>query len=169
MKKITTLFCVILMTVVCLTGCTNLPDEYYTVDESFEGINLQYYSDSAESQNKAVDAMVYTDFPDILKKELEKKGNVINEIDVTGAEGDEYGDGDTVAVISMDIDAESGDVKSGKYYVGAYFTYERSSDYYRIYLINYTFLHNKTELEGDGGKIFDKSAELARENEQNEQ
>ena len=139
MKKFTSIFCVIILAVVAFTGCSSskLPDKYYQCNSDFAGIQHEYYSDSDRGSTNAVDTMVYTDMPDIIKKDLEAKGNNISSIEVSSAEGSEYGDGGTAAIIEMEITADSGDIKTGEYTVAAYFTYSVAGESHRIYFINY--------------------------------
>lgn len=152
MKKALAILLLLPIVIMSLSGCnTKLPDEYYQVDLKFKGENLEYSYNGGVSFNNTVDYMVYTELPKILKEELENKGNKINSIACHGAKGEEYGDGDTVALMNIEIDAESGDIKSGEYTLAALFTYEGKDENTTIYFVNYTFVENEKDFNNNNG------------------
>lgn len=152
MKKVLVLLLVFATIIISFSGCnTNLPDKYYQVDLSFKGENSEYSYNGGVSFHNTVDYMVYTEFPRVLKEELENKGNKINSITCSGAKGEEYGDGNTVALLDINIEAESGDVKSGEYTLAALFTYEGQDENTTIYFINYAFVKDKNDFNNNNG------------------
>lgn len=150
------------LAIICV-GCTTdttLPENYYKVNLDFPGMKLENYTEDASSLTQAVDAMVYTELPKVLKTYLNENGNEITQIKVTGAKGETYRDEDTVATIDMTIISNGGEVKSGEYVVAAYFTYDKTEGNNRIYFVNFAFVEDETAFQKDNGAaIFDKAAE----------
>lgn len=137
--SILTVLCLICVTMV-FSGCGKLPEQYKTPDMSFKGLNLECVS-GGDTFNMVRNNMVYTDFAEFIIEDQAKKGNVINSIDVTGSTAEEYHEKQTIAVMSVNIDSESGDIPSGEYNIAAYFTYDMSvPEDVKMYMINYCFV-----------------------------
>ncbi len=121
---------------------TSLAEKYKTPDMNFKGLNLEYVADG-NTLNMVRNDMVYIKLEEIIIADQEKKGNKIKSIDVTESSGEVYNEDQTVAVFNVELEAESGDIPSGQYYISAYFTYnmENSNDV-KMYLINYCFVDN---------------------------
>ena len=152
MRRVLLLVLLLPIIIIFFSGCnTKLPDEYYKVDLSFKGQNLEYSYNGGVSFNNTVDHMVYTVLPKALKEDLENKGNKIDSIACHGAKGEEYGEGDTVALMDIEINSESGDVKSGEYTVAALFTYEGKDENTTIYFVNYAFVEDKKDFNNNNG------------------
>lgn len=162
MKKISTVFLSIIISVVILTccGCSNgLKESYNIPAKSFKGMNFECVSDG-NTANNVRNQMIYFDFPEFVKEDLETKGNKINSISVLEANGDIFHETQTVANILVDIDAKSGDIPSGEYNISAYFVYnaENETDV-KMYLINYCFA-SSSKIDTS---LFDESYEIIKD------
>lgn len=162
MKKFTTVILSIMVSIVMFIccGCNNALDESYsTPSKNFKGINFECMSDG-NTANNVRNQMVYFDFPEFVKEDLEKKGNKINSITVLEANGDVFHETQTVANILVDIDAKSGDIPSGEYNLSAYFVYNASNELdVKMYLVNYCFV-SSSEIDTS---LFDESYELIKD------
>ncbi len=146
MKKISALSAaaaVILCLLTLLSGCSNAVDDKYMIpSKGFRGLKLECVSKGdtiARIRNK----MVYEDFCEFVKEDLNSKGNKITSIEVKEADGKVFHDNQTVAGMLVDIEAESGDIKSGRYHMEAYFVYNtKDESNAKMYLINYCFTPN---------------------------
>ena len=145
MSKVTALClaCVAFAFSGCESGtASKLPEEYQTPDMNFKGLELECVSDG-DTHNMVRNNMVYTDFSEFIIADQAEKGNVINSINVTESTAEVYHDDQTVAVMAVDIDAESGDIPSGEYYIASYFTYDTTlPEDVKMYFINYCFVDN---------------------------
>lgn len=164
-KKIIVLVSVFAL-ILTFAGCSaaKLPQGYYNApNKNFAGMKHEYYSNDATSFNQAVDRMVYTELPKIIKKELEDKGNKINEVTAHYANAEVYREDETLAVIGITVEADGGEVKSGDYELAAYFTYDLTESNKRIYFINYTFIENEDEFrKNNGAAMFDEIADAMK-------
>lgn len=149
MKKvisILTALCLVCVTMI-FSGCekgsaSELPEKYRTPDMSFKGLNLECVS-GGDTHTMVRNNMVYTDFEQFVIDDQAEKGNVINSITITESTAEAYHETQTVAVMNVEIDAESGDIPSGQYYIAAYFTYDTAlPEDVKMYLINYCFVDN---------------------------
>ena len=136
MKKISALplLAVIICIVTVLSGCSNtVDDKYKTPSKSFKGLKFECVS-KGDTAARIRNQMVYYDFCDFVKEDLNSKGNKITSIEVKSADG-------KVANMTVNIEAESGDIKSGKYHIAAYFVYNvKDETNAKMYLINYCFV-----------------------------
>lgn len=149
MKKlisIVTALCLVCVAIV-FSGCekgtaSQLPEEYQTPDMSFKGLDLECVS-GGDTHSMVRNNMVYTDFAQFIIDDQAEKGNVINSINVTESTAEVFHEDQTVAVMSVEIDAESGDIPSGNYYIASYFTYDTTlPEDVKMYFINYCFVDN---------------------------
>ncbi len=148
MKKLVcliTALCVISVSIIfsgCSGGASSLDEKYRTPDMSFKGLNLEYMT-GGNTLNMVRNDMVYTELEKIIIADQAEKGNKINSITVTESTADVFHENQSVAVFNVEIDAESGDIKSGQYYISAHFTYnmEKPEDV-KMYFINYCFVDN---------------------------
>ena len=163
MKKFTSIFLSIIMAVVILLccGCNNnvLEESYNIPSKDFKGMNFECFSDG-NTANNVRNQMVYFDFPEFVKEDLESKGNKINSISVIEANGNIFHETQTVANILVDIDAKSGDIPSGEYNISAYFVYntENEADV-KMYLMNYCFV-SSSKIDTS---LFDESYEIIKD------
>lgn len=145
MKKIISALMAVIMSIIAIMCCgcektTGLSEDYNTPNMNFKGLNFECVTDN-DTANRVRNQMVYFDFPEFVIEDLESKGNKINSIDVIEANADIFHESQTIASILVDIDAESGDIKSGEYYIAAYFTYDSSNDNdVKMYFMNYCFV-----------------------------
>ena len=139
-------FLLICSLVIICSGCHKLPDSYYTPSENFKGMNFECYSDG-NNANNVRNQMVYMDFCDIVKEDLNQKGNKITSVSVNKATGEVFHETHTVANLEVQIEAESGEVTSGKYHILAYFTYNAEDETnVKMYLMNYCF-HSSSKVD----------------------
>ena len=117
-----------------------LDENYRTPDMSFKGMNFECVS-GGDTLNRVRNDMVYFKLEKFIIADQEEKGNKIKSIKVSESTADVYNNNQTVAVFNAEIDAESGDIPSGQYYISAYFTYnmENQADV-KMYLMNYCFV-----------------------------
>lgn len=149
MKKVVSILTTICLICVMMvfSGCSNgsaseLPEQYRTPDMSFKGLDLECVS-GGDTHTMVRNNMVYTDFAQFVIDDQAEKGNVINLITVTESTAEAYHETQTVAVMNVEIDAESGDIPSGQYYIATYFTYDTTlPEDVKMYLINYCFVDN---------------------------
>ena len=143
MKKISALplLAVIICIVTVLSGCSNtVDDKYKTPSKSFKGLKFECVS-KGDTTARIRNQMVYYDFCDFVKEDLNSKGNKITSIEVKSADGKVFHSNQTVANMTVNIEAESGDIKSGKYHIAAYFVYNvKDETNAKMYLINYCFV-----------------------------
>ncbi len=143
MKKIISLATAVVITLVAVicSGCGNkLTDSYYTPSLDFKGLNLECMTDG-NTLNNVRNTMVYTDFPEWVKEDLNSKGNKIVSIDVSESSAEKYNENQTVAIFIADIESEGGDITSGEYYLTAYFAYNMAKpENVKMYLLNYCFI-----------------------------
>ncbi|MEE1154132.1 MAG: hypothetical protein UH241_03145 [Acutalibacteraceae bacterium] len=162
MKKIVSFLTAIIITLVaiCCSGCNSkLEENYYTPSLDFKGLNLECVSDG-NTLNNVRNSMVYTDFPEWVKEDLNAKGNKITSIDISESSADQYNENQTVAIFVANIQSESGDIKSGEYYLTAYFAYNMSkTENVKMYLLNYCFVPT---YEVDT-TLFDASRDLVKD------
>ncbi|MEE0061642.1 MAG: hypothetical protein UE295_12510 [Acutalibacteraceae bacterium] len=145
MKKLVcliTVFCLLSVSLI-FSGCAGdnaLDKKYKTPDMNFKGLKLECVS-GGDTFNMVRNNMVYKDLEKFIIDDQDEKGNKIKSIKVSESSGDVYNEDQTVAVFNVDLEAESGDIKSGQYYISAYFTYDmkKASDV-KMYLINYCFV-----------------------------
>lgn len=143
MRKLLSIFTIAVIAVcsIFVTGCdsSSLSEDYYTPNINYKGMDFKCYSDGDKFTIVRND-MVYTDFSKFVMEDLNSKGNKITSIDIEESEADVYHDNQTVAVLKCDIKSESGDIKSGEYYISAYFTYDMKDQAdVKMYLMNYCF------------------------------
>ena len=123
-------------------GCGQLPDDYYTPSSTFKGMNFSCRSDG-DNGNKVRNQMVYFDFCEFVKEDLNTKGNKITSVSVSAAKAEVFHKNQSVANLSVEIESESGDVSSGQYHILAYFTYNDTNEAnVKMYLMNYCFHRN---------------------------
>lgn len=164
MKKfISTFLSIVIAVVLICCGCNNngLEESYNIPTKDFKGMNFECVS-GGNTANNVRNQMVYFDFPEFVKEDLEAKGNKINSISVIEANGDIFHETQTVANLLVEIDAESGDIPSGKYNISAYFIYntENEADV-KMYLMNYCFV-SSSEIDTS---LFEESYEIVKDKE----
>lgn len=169
MKKfisLLTALCLICVTML-FSGCekgtaSQLPEQYRTPDMSFKGLNLECMS-GGDTHTMVRNNMVYTDLGEFIIDDQAEKGNVIKSVTVTESTAEAYHDTQTVAVLNAEIEAESGDIPSGNYYIAAYFTYDTTlPEDVKMYLINYCFVDNYVVDKITTG-LFDESYEKVKD------
>ena len=145
MKKITSTLMAVVLSIIAIICCgcektTGLSEDYNTPDMNFKGLNFECVTDK-DTAARVRNQMVYFDFPEFVIEDLKTKGNKINSIKVLEANAEIFHENQTVASLLVDIDAESGDIESGEYYIAAYFTYDSSNaNDVKMYLMNYCFI-----------------------------
>jgi|GEM_PF-1962461 len=145
MKKLISLLtaCVLVASVLFVAGCekgTGLNEDYNTPSMSFKGLNMECVSDG-DKLTMVRNNMVYTDFEKFVTDDLNSKGNSITSIEIGESSAEVFHENQTVAVMSAKIESDGGDIKSGDYYIAAYFTYDMTNEAnVKMYLINYCFV-----------------------------
>ena len=158
--------CIICATMV-FSGCeksatSQLPEQYTTPDMSFKGLNLECMS-GGNTHTMVRNDMVYTDFGQFVIDDQAEKGNVLKSVTITESTAEAYHDTQTVAVFNAEIEAESGDIPSGQYYMAAYFTYDTTlPEDVKMYLINYCFVDNYV-VDKITTELFDESYEKIKD------
>lgn len=163
MKKIYAFFSVasvILCLVTLLSGCsTGLDDKYNVPSKSFRGLKFECVS-KGDTITRIRNKMVYEDFCEFVKEDLNSKGNKITSIEVKEANGKVFHNDQTVANLLVNIEAESGDIETGKYHIAAYFVYNsKDENNAKMYLINYCFTSNSKV----NTSLFDESYNIIKD------
>ena len=135
---------------VCVGCGQKLEENYYQPSANFKGMNFACCSDG-DTANKVRNQMVYFDFAEFVKDDLNAKGNEIKSITVKEASGELFHENQTIANLDVEIEAKSGNISSGEYHMLAYFTYNTADEQnVKMYLMNYCFHTtskiNKTDI-----------------------
>ncbi len=145
-KSLYSLLLIFSLVFVCCSCGKKLSDNYYTPSMDFKGMNFSCCSDG-DNANKVRNQMVYFDFSEFVRADLNARGNDIRKITVTEATGEVFHDTQTIANLSVEIEAESGDISSGEYHILAYFTYNATNEAdVKMYLMNYCF-HSNSKVD----------------------
>ena len=129
---------------------------------SFKGLDLECMS-GGNTHNMVRNDMVYTDFEKFVIADQAEKGNEIESIMISESTAEPYHETQTVAIMNVEIEAKSGEIPSGQYYIAAYFTYDTSkSEDVKMYLINYCFVDDY-KVNEEKMALFDECYEKVKD------